>query len=72
VGTARPPRSVRTAEELGGRRAERDRERGQTTTEWLMIAGILTAVGIFLLGIVPDAIRVYTLSLISSVRTIAP
>jgi pheromone shutdown protein TraB len=45
---------------------------GQTTTEWLMIAGVLTAVGIFLLGVVPSTIRVYAVSLIYSVRTIAP
>ena len=46
--------------------------RGQTTTEWLMIAGILTAVGIFFLGIIPDTIRLYARTLILSVRTIAP
>lgn len=46
--------------------------RGQTTTEWLMIAGLLTAVGIFLLRVIPDGIRVYAVSLISSLRTIAP
>ena len=45
---------------------------GQTTTEWLMIAGLLTAVGIFFLGIIPDTIRLYAVTLISSVRTIAP
>ena len=46
--------------------------RGQTTTEWLMIAGVFTAIAIFLLGLVPQAIRQYTLALIYSVRTIAP
>jgi hypothetical protein len=37
-----------------------------------MIAGILTAIGIFFLGVIPDAVRVYTVSLISSLRTVAP
>jgi preprotein translocase subunit Sss1 len=46
--------------------------RGQTTTEWLMIAGILTAIGIFFLGIIPSTIKLYAVTLISSLRTIAP
>ncbi len=45
---------------------------GQTTTEWLMIAGILTAIAIVLLGVIPKTIRQYTLVLIYFVRTIAP
>ena len=48
------------------------RDRGQTTTEWLMIAGILTAIAIFLLGIMPRAIRQYALALIYFTRSIAP
>jgi hypothetical protein len=47
-------------------------DRGQTTTEWLMIAGILTAIAIFLLGIVPRTIRQYALVLIYFTRSIAP
>jgi hypothetical protein len=45
---------------------------GQTTVEWLMIAGLLTAMGVVLLGIVPSTVRTYALALVYSVRTIAP
>ena len=58
--------------QLSALRRHRQGSLGQTTTEWLMIAGILTAVGIFLLGVVPSTIRMYAESLIYSVRTIAP
>lgn len=53
----------------GGRRR---RDQGQTTTEWLMIAGLLTAVAVVLLGIIPPGLRFYAQALITSVRTIAP
>lgn len=56
----------------GGRRDRRRGELGQTTTEWLMIAGLLTAVAVVLLGIIPPGLRFYAQSLITSVRTIAP
>jgi len=46
--------------------------RGQTTTEWLMIAGILTAIAVFLLMVVPDALRTYHQGIAWGVRTIAP
>jgi len=46
--------------------------RGQTTTEWLMIAGILTAIAIFFLGTFPSAVRYYSRGIILSVRTVAP
>lgn len=46
--------------------------RGQTTTEWLMIAGLLTAVGIFLQGLMSRTLWQYSHQLITSLRTIAP
>ena len=45
---------------------------GQTTTEWLMIAGGLTAIGIFLNGIMPRTIRQFCRALVWSIRVIAP
>jgi hypothetical protein len=45
---------------------------GQTTTEWLMIAGALTAVGIFLLRLLPSTIHEFSEALVNSLRTIAP
>lgn len=56
----------------GARRGRHRRDLGQTTTEWLMIAGLLTAVAVVLLGIIPPGLRFYAQSLITSVRTIAP
>lgn len=46
--------------------------RGQTTTEWLMIAGVLTAVSVFMLGIVPGALSQFVRSLAAGIRTVAP
>jgi hypothetical protein len=46
--------------------------RGQTTTEWLMIAGILTAVSVFMLGIMPGALNQFVRSLAAGIRTVAP
>jgi hypothetical protein len=37
-----------------------------------MIAGVLTAIAIFLIGIVPKAIRYYSRGIVYSVRTVAP
>src|SRR5262249_21666076 len=45
---------------------------GQTTTEWLMVAGALTAVGIFLLRVLPSTIHKFSEALVYSLRTIAP
>ena len=45
---------------------------GQTTTEWLMIAGVLTAIAIFIIGTFPGAVRYYSRGIILSVRTVAP
>lgn len=47
-------------------------EAGQTSTEWLMVAGVLLAVALLLGKLVPDAIRVYSEALIYMIRTIAP
>lgn len=44
---------------------------GQTTTEWLMIAGALTAVGIVLLKWYPSTIYKFSQALVYSLRTIA-
>jgi hypothetical protein len=45
---------------------------GQTTTEWLMVAGALTAVGIVLLRWFPSTIHKFSEALVYSLRTIAP
>jgi hypothetical protein len=45
---------------------------GQTTTEWLMIAGLLTAVGIFLQALMSSTLWKYSHQLIYGIRTIAP
>jgi hypothetical protein len=70
------------ANEEGGRTTLRERaaalfhyfrnDRGQSTTEWLMIAGILTGIGVFLLGIVPRGLGIFMRSMAMSLRTIAP
>jgi hypothetical protein len=44
---------------------------GQTTTEWLMVAGVLTAVGIFLLKVLPSTLHKFSEALVYSLRTIA-
>jgi hypothetical protein len=46
--------------------------RGQTTAEWLLLAGLLTAMAVILSDIAFDSVRRYTLSLIYPVRTFAP
>jgi hypothetical protein len=46
-------------------------ENGQTTTEWLMVAGALTAVGIFLLELMSGTVQKFSAALIYSLRTIA-
>jgi len=47
-------------------------DRGQSTTEWLMIAGVLTGIAVFLLGIVPRGLGIFMRSMAMSLRTIAP
>ena len=52
-----------------------DRQRGQagqTTTEWLMVAGVLTMVGLLFLRLFPDMIRSVLRALGIAVRTAAP
>jgi hypothetical protein len=74
-GPGRLPGLGAALRRCGRRCLRRDRlfgDLGQTTTEWLMIAGLLTAVAVVLLGIVPPGLRFYAQSLITSVRTIAP
>jgi hypothetical protein len=46
--------------------------RGQTTTEWLMVAGVLTAFALFLVKIVPGALATFVTGLAGGIRTIAP
>jgi len=48
------------------------RDTGQSTTEWLMVAGILTAVAVFLVDNVPRALGTFMKAMATSVRTIAP
>jgi hypothetical protein len=53
-------------------RAAFDAEAGQTTVEWLMVAGLLTAMTIFIGNLVVQAIGRYGVGLIYSVRMLAP
>jgi tRNA A-37 threonylcarbamoyl transferase component Bud32 len=46
--------------------------RGQSTTEWLMIAGVLAAIAVFLVGTVPNALGIFMRAMATSLRTIAP
>ena len=61
---------------VGLRRGRAGRRRlpsaGQTTVEWLMIAGLLTAISVPASLWIIGAIRIYGVNLIWSVRTIAP
>ena len=68
---ARPPREPRAPRAFARLRRWREAV-GQTTTEWLMIAGGLTAIGIFLNGIMPRTIRQFCRALVWSIRVIAP
>jgi hypothetical protein len=45
-------------------------ETGQTTTEWLMVAGALAAIGIFLLELMTGTLKEFSAALIYSLRTI--
>jgi hypothetical protein len=53
------------ARRLGG-------QHGQTTTEWLMIAGVLTAVTIFMIGLFPGALKAMLMGIAYGIRTAAP
>jgi hypothetical protein len=45
---------------------------GQATTEWLMIAGVLTALVLLLYKLVPAAITTYSTALIASISGFSP
>jgi len=45
---------------------------GQTTTEWLMVAGVLTAVGILFLNLFPATIQSVLRAVGIALRTTAP
>jgi hypothetical protein len=48
------------------------RVQGQVTTEWLMIAGVLTACGLIFVRTVPDLMRLVVRGLAAGIRTVAP
>jgi hypothetical protein len=45
---------------------------GQTTTEWLMVAGVLTMVALLFLRLFPNTIRAVLRALGIALRTVAP
>ena len=45
---------------------------GQTTTEWLMVAGVLTMVAILFLNLFPSTIRSVLRAIGIALRTVAP
>ena len=47
-------------------------EQGQITSEWLMIAGTLTAFAVFFTEIASDTLHEFVTSFAASIRTIAP
>jgi hypothetical protein len=47
-------------------------EQGQIASEWLMIAGILTAFAVFFVQIASDTLHEFVTSFAASIRTIAP
>lgn len=46
--------------------------KGQTTTEWLMVAGVLTMVAVLLLNLYPGALRSALRAIGIALRTAAP
>ncbi|MCX6538142.1 MAG: hypothetical protein NT151_04295 [Acidobacteria bacterium] len=64
------PTGSRTRLATGWTRARRPG--GQAIVEWVMIAGVLAAVGLFFGAIIPGALRIFVRSLALAVRTIAP
>jgi Flp pilus assembly pilin Flp len=54
------------------RRAFLAEEGGQVTVEWLMIAGLLTAIAVVIMGIVPATLIKIVQRIAMSLRTIAP
>lgn len=53
-------------------RRRRPSQAGQTTTEWLMVAGVLTMVGILFLRLFPNTLKSVLRALGIAVRTTAP
>lgn len=45
---------------------------GQTTTEWLMVAGVLTMVAVLFLNLFPGTIRSVLRAVGTALRTAAP
>ncbi len=45
---------------------------GQTTTEWLMVAGVLTMVAVLFLNLFPNTIRSILRAIGIALRTAAP
>jgi hypothetical protein len=48
------------------------RARGQVTVEWLLVAGLLTAIAVFIMGIIPATLIKVVQRIAMSLRTIAP
>ena len=48
------------------------RDAGQTTTEWLMVAGVLTMVALLFLNLFPSTLRVFLRAAGIALRTVAP
>ena len=48
------------------------RQVGQTTTEWLMVAGVLTMVALLFLNFFPATLRVFFRAAGIALRTVAP
>ena len=48
------------------------RQEGQTTTEWLMVAGVLTGVAILFLNLFPTTLRSVLRAVGIALRTTAP
>lgn len=51
---------------------EAQRQAGQTTTEWLMVAGVLTSVALLFLNLFPSALHTFVRAAGIAVRTVAP
>lgn len=48
------------------------RDAGQTATEWLMVAGVLTMVALLFLNLFPSTLRVFLRAAGVALRTVAP
>jgi hypothetical protein len=63
---------VRVVVELVAMRDPLRGQEGQTTTEWLMVAGVLTMVALLLLNLYPNTIRSVLRAIGIALRTPAP